>query len=120
MVGGRPQGWRVNPACLPGLVIGTKRKSASILRISQLLRRSSKIHFAGFRTAPFRAICGDGEEVKVVYDLWPSIDKTTLPPRYIDLARDSYDDCVSYLDEQLGLLFDAPSVTACLIGRWSW
>ena len=30
-----------------------------------------------------------------------------LPPPYIDLARDSYDDCLGYLDEQLGLLFDA-------------
>jgi arylsulfatase A-like enzyme len=47
------------------------------------------------------------EEFTVVYELWPFLDKTKLPPRYIKLARDAYDDCLGYLDEQLGLLFDA-------------
>ncbi len=47
------------------------------------------------------------EEIRVVYELWPFLDKMRLPPPYIDLARDSYDDCLGYLDEQLGLLFDA-------------
>jgi arylsulfatase A-like enzyme len=44
---------------------------------------------------------------RVVYELWPFLDKLRLPPPYIDLARDSYDDCLAYLDEQLGVLFDA-------------
>jgi arylsulfatase A-like enzyme len=47
------------------------------------------------------------EEAIVVYELWPLYDKLSLPLRYIDLARDSYDDCLGYLDEQLGQLFDA-------------
>ena len=42
-----------------------------------------------------------------MYELWPFLDKMRLPPPYIHLARDSYDDCLGYLDEQLGLLFDA-------------
>jgi arylsulfatase A-like enzyme len=47
------------------------------------------------------------EEIRVVYELWPFLDKMRLPAHYIDLARDSYDDCLGYVDEQLGLLFDA-------------
>jgi arylsulfatase A-like enzyme len=47
------------------------------------------------------------QEFTVVYELWPFLDKMKLPPRYIGLARDAYDDCLGYLDEQLGLLFDA-------------
>ena len=47
------------------------------------------------------------DEAIVVYELWPLYDKLSLPQPYIDLARDSYDDCLGYLDEQLGQLFDA-------------
>ena len=47
------------------------------------------------------------EENRIMYDLWPILDKMRLPRPYIDVARDSYDDCLSYIDEQLGLLFDA-------------
>jgi arylsulfatase A-like enzyme len=38
---------------------------------------------------------------------WPSasLDKLKLRPIYLDLARDSYDNCLSYLDERLGELF---------------
>jgi arylsulfatase A-like enzyme len=46
------------------------------------------------------------DEIKVVSELWPYLDKTKLPLSYIHLARDSYDDCLGYLDEQLGLLLD--------------
>ena len=46
------------------------------------------------------------DENRIVYELWPFLDKMKLPPPYIELARDSYDDCLGYLDEQLGLLFD--------------
>jgi arylsulfatase A-like enzyme len=47
------------------------------------------------------------EENRIVYELWPFLDKMKLPPPYIEVARDSYDDCLAYIDEQLGLLFDA-------------
>jgi arylsulfatase A-like enzyme len=47
------------------------------------------------------------DEVKLVQELWPFIDKTELPAPVIEFARDSYDDCLAYLDEQLGLLFYA-------------
>jgi arylsulfatase A-like enzyme len=46
------------------------------------------------------------EEYQAVYELWKDLDKTRLPRSCITLARDSYDDCLAYIDEQLGLLFD--------------
>ena len=46
------------------------------------------------------------DEYRAVYELWPVLDKTKLPRSCINLARDSYDDCLGYIDEQLGLLFD--------------
>ena len=36
---------------------------------------------------------------------WWSLDKRRLPPRDVALARDAYDDCIAYLDAQLGRLF---------------
>ena len=35
-----------------------------------------------------------------------ALDKSQLPPKYRTLVRDSYDNCLSYLDGQLGELFD--------------
>jgi arylsulfatase A-like enzyme len=55
-------------------------------------------HFASYPITP--------NERSTVYELWPLLDKMALPPRLVTLARDSYDDCLSYLDEQLGLLLD--------------
>jgi arylsulfatase A-like enzyme len=46
------------------------------------------------------------DELGVVYQKWVSLDKTRLPQRYIALARDCYDDCLGYIDDQLGVLFD--------------
>jgi arylsulfatase A-like enzyme len=43
--------------------------------------------------------------VEVLMD-WSSLDKQSLPKRYSSLARDAYDSCVAYLDDQLGVLFD--------------
>jgi len=37
---------------------------------------------------------------------WSLLNKQRLPQRYWSLARDAYDNCVAYLDEQLGALFD--------------
>jgi arylsulfatase A-like enzyme len=33
-------------------------------------------------------------------------DKRTIPPRHVALARDAYDDCIAYLDRQVGALLD--------------
>jgi arylsulfatase A-like enzyme len=46
------------------------------------------------------------DEHRAVYEVWQVIDKTKVPRFCITLARDSYDDCIGYIDEQLGLLFD--------------
>jgi arylsulfatase A-like enzyme len=46
------------------------------------------------------------EEYRAVYELWQDLDKSRLPRSTITLARDSYDDCLAYIDDQLGLLFD--------------
>jgi len=46
------------------------------------------------------------DEIWVVYERWTDIDRLSLEPHYLMLARDGYDNCVSYLDEQLGVLFD--------------
>jgi arylsulfatase A-like enzyme len=40
-------------------------------------------------------------------DQWFTLDKTKLSRRDVQLASDAYDDCLAYLDEQLGRLFDA-------------
>ena len=39
-------------------------------------------------------------------EYWETIDKLTLRPVYRDLARDSYDNCLAYLDQRLGELFN--------------
>ena len=46
------------------------------------------------------------EEFRNVLMDWGVLDKQRLPQRYWSLARDAYDNCVAYLDEQLGALFD--------------
>lgn len=39
-------------------------------------------------------------------DQWFTLDKAKLAPRDIQLASDAYDDCIAYLDDRLGRLFD--------------
>ena len=46
------------------------------------------------------------DEIRVVYEGWDLIDKARLPQHYLTMARDAYDDCLAYLDEQIGALFD--------------
>ena len=41
-----------------------------------------------------------------ILDQWFTLDKATVSQREIQLASDAYDDCLAYLDEQLGRLFD--------------
>jgi arylsulfatase A-like enzyme len=45
-------------------------------------------------------------EMRVIHEGWDLIDKLTLPKHYLTMARDAYDNCLAYLDEQLGVLFD--------------
>jgi arylsulfatase A-like enzyme len=44
------------------------------------------------------------QEIRIIYDIWSKIDQTTLRQHYITLARDCYDNCLAYVDEQLGEL----------------
>jgi arylsulfatase A-like enzyme len=41
-----------------------------------------------------------------VLDSWIDLNKRELPPYSQTLARDAYDNCLAYLDEQIGELFD--------------
>ena len=41
-----------------------------------------------------------------LFERWRDIDKTRLPLRYRTLIVDCYDNCLAYLDERLGELFD--------------
>jgi arylsulfatase A-like enzyme len=46
------------------------------------------------------------DDYAVVFDRWTFLDKRKLPQHYRALARDCYDNCLAYLDERLGELFD--------------
>jgi arylsulfatase A-like enzyme len=41
-----------------------------------------------------------------LFERWREIDKTRLPQHYRNLIVDCYDNCLAYLDERLGELFD--------------
>jgi arylsulfatase A-like enzyme len=58
--------------------------------------------------APYRFVTYSStlDDCRAVYVFWRAIDKAKLPRSVITLARDSYDDCLLYIDEQLGVLFD--------------
>jgi arylsulfatase A-like enzyme len=45
------------------------------------------------------------DEIRAIHESWDLIDKLTLPRHYLTMARDAYDSCLAYLDEQLGALF---------------
>ncbi len=57
-------------------------------------------------------------ELRIIYDSWPFIDKLQLPRHYLTLARDSYDNCLAYLDEQLGDLIDGLQRRGALDRTW--
>jgi arylsulfatase A-like enzyme len=40
----------------------------------------------------------------LVFNFWVFLDKLMLPPYYVAMARDCYDDCLAYVDEKLGEL----------------
>jgi arylsulfatase A-like enzyme len=46
------------------------------------------------------------DEIRVLYEQWTALDKLDLPRHYLTLARDCYDSCLAYLDEQIRLLLD--------------
>jgi len=41
-----------------------------------------------------------------LFEHWRDIDKLRMPPHYRTLVRDCYDNCLAYLDQRLGELFD--------------
>jgi arylsulfatase A-like enzyme len=45
-------------------------------------------------------------EIRLFHEGWDLLDKLTMPKHYLAIARDAYDSCLAYLDEQLGVLFD--------------
>ena len=47
-------------------------------------------------------------------EFWTMVDKLRLAPRYRLLFQDSYDNCIGYLDERAGELFDALQRTGVL------
>jgi arylsulfatase A-like enzyme len=53
---------------------------------------------------PFGHTPRSRDERRVVYDGWPLVDKLRLPAHYLTMARDAYDNCLAYLDAQLGVL----------------
>jgi arylsulfatase A-like enzyme len=54
------------------------------------------------------------DEIRIIDYSWDLIDKLTLPKYYLTMARDAYDSCIAYLDEQLGFLFDELELRAAL------
>jgi arylsulfatase A-like enzyme len=46
------------------------------------------------------------DEIRIVNEVWDTVDKQNLPRHYLMLGRDAYDNCLAYLDERLGLLVD--------------
>jgi arylsulfatase A-like enzyme len=46
------------------------------------------------------------DEIRAIYDNWSALDRILLPKNILSLASDCYDDCIRYLDEQVGLLLD--------------
>jgi arylsulfatase A-like enzyme len=49
---------------------------------------------------------GPADDDMEVLTRWSFIDKANLAPKIQRLARDSYDNCIAYLDDQLRVLFD--------------
>jgi arylsulfatase A-like enzyme len=58
---------------------------------------------APFRFGPGPRTLGD---FHLLVGFWETTDKTQLAPHYRELVHDSYDNCLSYLDGQLGELFE--------------
>jgi arylsulfatase A-like enzyme len=59
----------------------------------------------------------DGRESDLIQNWWP-LEKRGLSAREIAFVRDSYDDCVAHLDEQLGCLLDELGRLGVLDRTW--
>jgi arylsulfatase A-like enzyme len=46
------------------------------------------------------------EEMWIIYDQWTPFDKLVIPRHYLTMARDCYDSCLAYIDEEIGRLCD--------------
>ncbi len=46
------------------------------------------------------------EEIWIIYDKWPLLEKLQLPRQYLTMARDCYDSCLAYIDQEIGRLCD--------------
>ena len=80
---------------------------SSLLRVPELFRRPRRL------TSPrrdIRAVSGSGPGLRGITSscsvTWDANNNPTLK-RDVQLARDCYDDCIAFLDEQLGRLLDA-------------
>jgi arylsulfatase A-like enzyme len=67
-----------------------------------------------FGLKPTRAI-----DFAFLTDFWLPIDKLTLRPIYRQLALDSYDNCIAYLDQRLGELFQELDRRGVLDRTWT-
>ena len=100
------QGCRVEKPRVSRLVVKPSRNRASLLCLSQFHRRSCSVRPAPRGTPSFRQRAPDiGRSARRLRPLAaPRQDEVT--PKPYQSGRDSYDDCLGYLDDQLGLLFD--------------
>jgi arylsulfatase A-like enzyme len=58
------------------------------------------------------------EEIWVIYDEWTTLEKRYLPRHYLTLARDCYDSCLAYLDEEIGRLLEDLERRGLLGNTW--
>ena len=89
---------RISRLARPTGVIRRVRSSCFSITLTPIRRTS-------FPREPSTASVGSPrrrDELRMIYDDWTSIDKLQLPPHYLTLARDCYDNCLAYLDERLG------------------
>jgi arylsulfatase A-like enzyme len=45
-------------------------------------------------------------DYETLMNYWAALDKTRITPRQVALVHDAYDDCIAYLDRQVGSLLD--------------
>jgi arylsulfatase A-like enzyme len=118
-----PLGWLGN-AVARWFALDERKSAASVNQefVSWLAQRPSPARpFFGFlnyidahasyipppgATHRFGSFPRTGDEMRIVYQQWPLLDKTRLSRSLVALGRDSYDDCLGYIDDQLGLLLD--------------
>ena len=79
----------------------SSRRTTALLRLLELLRcaRPDLTPEGGIR--PFEDRSRSRADIGMLRD-WQKLDKKTLSPSQIELARDAYDDCIASLDRELG------------------